>query len=224
MAAAFAAHSIDIGWRGVQDLHPGSSVFEALGFFAWFLIGAFSLFSLRQRFQIIGAFVAIAGFVILAVARLSPAGAPLSELSLLGRIHIAMAAVGVAILTLPAALAIIYLLKDRQLRRKEFDGILLHGGASALESHDVWAYRLILVGFPVFTASLILGAIWVSQRASGFSRPEYAVAGVAWLSFGIIAGREAVGWRGRRAAWMTLAGFALAVVVFGIYLARRVGL
>ena len=33
--------------------------------------------------------------------------------------------------------------------------------------------------------------------------------------------RAAYGWRGRRAAWLTLGGFAAALLVLLVYLARR---
>jgi ABC-type uncharacterized transport system permease subunit len=68
----------------------------------------------------------------------------------------------------------------------------------------------------------MLGVIWVSQRGSGFNRPEYPLALVTWVSFAaLIVTRTTHGWRGRRAAWLTIVGFAGAVLVFGMYLARR---
>ena len=46
---------------------------------------------------------------------------------------------------------------------------------------------------------------------------------VCWAVFAaLLAARTFVGWRGRRSARLTLAGFAVALVVLGIYLLRRV--
>lgn len=221
LLAAFLAHAVEIGWRGVEKVHPATSVREALGFLAWLMVGGYLVASLRQRLHMLGAFVAPAALVILAAARLSPSGEALPGLTLLGRIHISLATIGVAIFALATALSIVYLIEERNLKRKRFDGFLFRRGL-ALETLDLMAHRLILIGFPIFTVSIMLGVIWVSQRASGFDRAEYPLALITWISFAaLLVTRTTHGWRGRRSAWLTIIGFVAAVLVFGIYLARR---
>src|SRR5690606_25376162 len=115
----------------------------------------------------------------------------------------------------------VYLLEERNLKRKQFDRVLFKRGI-ALETLDTLVHRLTLVGFPIFTVALMLGVVWVSQRASGFARPEYALAAVTWGAFGaLLLQRTARGWRGRKAALLTICGFAAAVMVLVIYLVRR---
>ncbi|WP_428268512.1 cytochrome C assembly family protein [Haliangium sp.] len=222
LALAFLAHAADISWRGFAGLHPGSSVREALGFLAWLMPGGYLLASLRrQRLQVLGAFVAPAAIIILAAARLSPAGEPLPGLTLLGRIHISLATLGVAIFALASVLSTVYLIENRALKRKRFNTFFFRRGV-ALESLDQLVHRLVLLGFPIFTLAIMLGVIWVAQRASGFSRPEYPLALVTWASFAaLIVTRTTHGWRGRRAALLTVVGFVAAVLVFAIYLVRR---
>jgi len=221
LVAAFLAHGVDIGWRGVEQVHPGTSVREALGFLSWLMVGGYLVATLRYSLHLLGAFVAPAGMIVLAAARLSPSGEAMTELGTLGRVHISLATLGVAIFALATALAVIYLLADRSLKRKRFDGILFRRGI-ALETLDTLAHRLVLAGFPIFTVAVMLGVIWVAQRHSGFDRLEYPLALVTWLSFaGLIVVRTTHGWRGRRTAWLTILGFAAAVLVFAIYFARR---
>lgn len=221
LLAAFLAHGIEIGWRGVLDVHPGTSVREALGFLSWLMVGFYLLATIRYSLQILGVFVAPLALVILAVARLSPSGEALPGLTLLGRIHISLATLGVAIFALATALAVVYLLEERNLKRKRFDGILFRRGI-ALESLDLLAHRLVLVGFPIFTLALMLGVIWSAQRAVGLDRPEYPLALVTWVAFaGILITRTTHGWRGRKTAVLTIVGFIAAILVFGIYFARR---
>ena len=221
LVLAFVAHGVEIGWRGVENVHPGTSVREALGFLSWLLVGGYLLATLKYSLQLLGAFVAPVGLAVLAAARLSPSGEALPGLTLLGRIHISLATLGVAIFALATALAAIYLLENRNLKRKRFDGILFRRGV-ALESLDLLCHRLVLAGFPIFTVALMLGVIWVSQRASCFDRPEYSLAIVTWLSFAaLIVTRTTHGWRGRRSALLTIVGFSCAVLVFAIYFARR---
>jgi ABC-type uncharacterized transport system permease subunit len=53
-------------------------------------------------------------------------------------------------------------------------------------------------------------------------RLEYPLAAVTWFAFaGLLVARSVYGWRGRRAAKLTLTGFAAAILVLAIYLLRR---
>jgi ABC-type uncharacterized transport system permease subunit len=221
LVVGFIAHGVDIGWRGVQSVHPGTSVREALGFLSWISVGGYLFWARREGFAVLGAFVAPISLMVLAAARLSPAGDALPGLTSLGRIHIATATIGVATFSLASAVALIYLLQERNLKRKKFAGALFKKSA-ALETLDKLSNQLVLIGFPIFTVSMTLGVIWVSQRSSGFARIEYPIALITWLSFGgLIVARTVRGWRGRRAAWLTLLGFSAALVVLAIYFLRR---
>jgi ABC-type uncharacterized transport system permease subunit len=81
---------------------------------------------------------------------------------------------------------------------------------------------LIWVGFPIFTIALVLGAIWVSKLGESLDRLEYPLAGVTWIAYAtLLVMRQVYGWRGRRAAKLTLVGFAAALAVLAIYLVRR---
>lgn len=220
--AAFLAHGTDIGWRGVQGVHPGTSVREALGFLAWVMVGGYLLWRRRLKLSVVGAFLAPAAMVILVAARLSPSGSAVTQLTTLGRIHISLATLGVAIFALAASVSFVYLLQERNLKGKKFDRVLFRRGV-ALESLDTLAHRLIVVGFPIFTLSLMLGVIWIAQRSGGtLARPEYPFALVTWLCYGVLlVARTTRGWRGRKAAILTVVGFAAALLVLGIYFARR---
>jgi ABC-type uncharacterized transport system permease subunit len=222
MVVAFLAHGTDIGWRGVEGVHPGTSVREALGFLSWVMAGGYLLYRVKVKVSAVGAFVAPAALVMLAAARLSPSGEPVPGLNVLGRIHISLATIGVALFALATAVAIVYLLQERSLKRKHFDGALFKRGI-ALETLDRLSHRLVLVGFPIFTVSVMLGVVWVSQLAIGFSRPEWPLAIVTWAAFGgLIVARSVKGWRGRRAAVLTILGFGSSAIVFSIYFARHV--
>jgi ABC-type uncharacterized transport system permease subunit len=218
---AFVAHGFDIGWRGVEQVHPGTSVREALGFLSWIVVGAYLFIARREGLAVLGAFVAPLALVVLAAARLSPSGDAVTGLSGLGRLHIASATVGVAIFALATLVSVLYLLQERNLKNKNFDGVLFKASA-ALETLDKISSRLVTIGFPIFTVSMMLGGIWASQREQGFDRIEYPIAVVTWLTFGgLVFGRSLAGFRGRRAAVATIVGFTAALVVLGIYLLRR---
>lgn len=218
---AFVAHAVDISLRGFESVHPATSVRESFGFLSWILVGALLFFGRRDGLAPLGALVAPLACIMLVIARLSPSGQAVTGMTGLGRIHIATATVGVALFTLATAVSMIYLLQERNLKHKRFDGLLFRSTA-ALETLDRLSGRLSTVGFPIFTLSMILGAYWVSQRGGGFSRVEYPIAMITWFAFGgLVIGRQTGHLRGRRAALTTLLGFGAALVVLLLYFARR---
>lgn len=220
---ALAAHATDIGWRGVEHVHPAESVREALGFLAFILTGGYFIASTRYRLTLGGVVVLPVSLILLLVARLSPAGAEPESLSSLGRIHIVLATVGVGIFALASALSAIYLAEDRALKKKKFDGAAFKDGGAPIEALDRISHRLIWAGFPIFTIALVLGAVWVSRLGESFGRIEYVLAAVTWVAFAtLLVARQIYGWRGRRAARLTLEGFASALAVLVIYLFRRI--
>lgn len=219
--AAFVAHGVDIGWRGTLQVHPAQSVREAIGFLAFIVTGGYLLASVRYRLTLGGVVVMPVSLVLLVLARLTPAGQA-EELSSLGRVHISMATIGVGVFALASVLSAIYLAEDRALKRKKFDGLAFKDRGAPLEALDRLSHRLIWVGFPIFTISLVLGAIWTSKLGASLTRLEYPLSLVTWIAYAtLLVARQVYGWRGRRAAKLTLEGFAAALAVLLIYLVRR---
>jgi ABC-type uncharacterized transport system permease subunit len=222
VGAAFVAHGVDIGWRGTQHVHPAQSVREALGFLSFIVTGGYLLASTRYRLTLGGAAVMPVSLVLLLAARLTPAGTAPEDLSALGRIHISLATLGVGVFALASALSLIYLAEERALRRKKFDALAFKDRGAPLEALDRLSHRLIWIGFPIFTVALGLGAAWVSKLGESLDRPEYPLAAVTWIFYAaLLVARQAYGWRGRRAARLTVAGFLAALLVLAIYLVRR---
>jgi len=221
LVGAVLAHGVDIGWRGVEHVHPAASVREALGFLAWIAAGGFLVATWRYRADLAGVVASAVSLALLAVARLSPAGHEQSGLTALGRIHIMLAVTGVALFAVATVLAILWLVEERGLKHKKFT-LTFQANSAPLEKLDQFSHRLVLAGFPIFTIAVALGFAWVSQLGRSIDRPEYPFAIASWATFAaLIVSRVVYGWRGRRTALLTVAGFAAAVVVLVIYLVRR---
>jgi ABC-type uncharacterized transport system permease subunit len=222
MVTAFAANTVEMAAHGFAGLHPVSSVREAIGFAAWLLVGVYLLAQLRRRLDAVGAFVAPVALVLDIAARLAPgADDGVVGLGVLGRVHIALASFGVSVFGLATAVAVLYLVEERQLKRRKFSSIVRKG--PALETLDNLGHRCVQVGFPIFTVAMIAGAWWGTRLDAGL-RPEYVIAGVAWVAFAaLLIARVTAGWRGRRAALLTIVGFTASLVVLGVYLARSAG-
>ncbi len=84
-------------------------------------------------------------------------------------------------------------------------------------SLDRLAYRLIALGFPVWTFAVIAGAIWAQDawgRYWGWD-PKEVWSFITWVIYaGYLHARATNGWRGRRAAVISLVGFASLIVTY----------
>ena len=77
----------------------------------------------------------------------------------------------------------------------------------SLETLDQLSYRLVAFVFPLWTFSIIAGAIWAESawgRYWGWD-PKETWAFITWVAYAAyLHARVTVGWRGRRAAWLCI--------------------
>ena len=85
-------------------------------------------------------------------------------------------------------------------------------------SLDLWSYRFVMIGFPIWTFGVICGAIWGEHawgRYWGWD-PKETFAFITWVIFAIyLHARVTYGWREKRAAVITAFGFA--AILFTLY-------
>jgi len=85
------------------------------------------------------------------------------------------------------------------------------------ETLDRLAYRTIAVAFPIWTFAIIAGAIWAERawgRYWGWD-PKETWAFITWVVFaGYLHARATAGWRGRKAAWVAVGGFAALLITY----------
>jgi len=131
-------------------------------------------------------------------------------------VHIGLVLLGIAAFVLNFAGALMYVLQERQLKAKR-PGKLYYR-LPDLETLDRLTYRTLALGFPFLTTGLILGVLWAGRAwGSVFAYDPLALLSfVAWVIYaGTLAGRAAAGWRGRRAAYFAIIGFATLVLTLG---------
>ncbi len=77
----------------------------------------------------------------------------------------------------------------------------------SLETLDQLSYRLVAFVFPLWTFSVIAGAIWAESawgRYWGWD-PKETWAFITWVAYAAyLHARVTIGWRGRRAAWLCI--------------------
>lgn len=222
LAVGVALQLADIGIRCYARQNPVSSTPEAVAFVGFLIACGTLLAAFRYRLTTVGAFAVPASLILVVLGRVVPAEEGGPSMTPLGRTHIFLATLGVAVFALAAVLALLYLVQERRLKRKRFDQ---PGPEAPLATLDRLALRCVSIGFPIFTVALVTGAIWIARLGglmASAARPEYLIAVAAWVAFGaLLVARVGAGWRGRRAAWLTLGGFGATLLVLFIYVIRN---
>jgi len=97
-------------------------------------------------------------------------------------------------------------------RRQDLERLL--PGADAL---DRLTYRTICFAFPLLTLTIATGAYWANRTWGSYWSwdPKETWAAITWLVYALYFHmRVTVGWRGRRAAYFVIAGFAVVIFTF----------
>ncbi len=182
--------------------------------------------AMRRRYRIdaVGAFVAPLALATLLASRFVGGGAlaPTTRMkSAVLPFHVTMNLLGVALFSLASASAILYLVQERRLKQKRLHGVFQR--LPPLDALDRAEHRFLLAGFPLLTLGILSGTLW-AVRLDADTAADLVRAGFGygtWVLFAaVLLLRAALGWRGRRAAYGTLAGFGFAMVVLLLYLLR----
>lgn len=221
LGLAAVLHTALIGLQCVVGDHPLKNIYLATSFGALVTTVGYLGLSRGRKLDPIGAVVAPIGLggLALGVAFSSVAGATLPAGPGLASAHVGFASAGLAGFTLAAAVAGLYLVTERRLRRKQFRPG--HGGMS-LTGLDRLHHRLVLLVTPVFTLAIVTGVLWILQAGGPHMLRgrifEIAAGGIAWLaSVSLLVLRAVSGSRGRRSAWLTILAFAAVVLIVVSY-------
>lgn len=177
----------------------------------------------RYRIEVAGAFVAPLALTSLLASRfvggVDEPGARIKSAIL--PFHVATNLFGVALFTLAFSAATLYLIQERLLKRKRIDGVFKR--LPPLDVLDRAEHRFLVAGFPLLTIGIVTGTLWARRVEMG-APGEVLRAVFGYVTWVVIAGvlflRAVAGWRGRRAAYGTIAGYAFSIVVLMIYLLR----
>lgn len=220
-AALHAAHisvaSLVLRQCPVEGIHFPMSVASMLMCVAYYFLRK------RLRVEVAGAFVAPLALTSLMASRFVGGGAEPGERikGVILPFHVTSNLFGVALFGLAFSAAALYLVQERLVKQKRIDGVSRR--LPPLDALDRAEHRFLLAGFPLLTIGIITGTLWARRVEMGSSADvlRAAFSYVTWLVIaGVLFLRAAAGWRGRRAAYGTIAGFGFAVVVLVLYLVR----
>jgi len=218
LLGSFLAQTVGLTLRGVSvGTLPVTNTYESLVFYGWvFALGYIVLMMIARVSErvrgVIGAAVSLLITAFMALASsplLSPDVVPLVPAlrSHWLALHVSFVFIGEGFFTVAFVSGLLYLFGSRRPERSE-----------ARERLDRLAYRAVAIGFPFFTlGGLFFGAIWAKHawgRYWGWD-PKETFMLVTWLVYVLyLHVRIQRNWRGRRTAWIAVAGFLLALFTF----------
>lgn len=218
LAAAFVAHTGALAIRAVHLGYEAIAPFqEELSFISCFMVGLYLVLAARRPLTVVGALVTPLAFLFALSAYLFESGkqAPTPALqSLWLPAHVVPAFAGYAVFAVAFCLSLTYLLQEKQLKAKRRDGWFRH--LPSLETLDNLNFRFVSWGFGLFTIGLITGSLLAREKWGELWswEPVQVWSVITWLLYAMLLHARTVGWRGRKAATLTVVGFVVLVASF----------
>ncbi len=201
---------------------PWANMFEFSLTATAIIVGVFLAIQFWQDLRFLGVFVTGFALIALGIATVNfyvdvvPLPPALQSAWLV--IHVFVASLGTGFFALGAALSIVQLLQTRREAGKAARLNFLDTLPAADRLENL-AYRVIVVGFVLWTFTLIAGAVWAERawgRYWGWDTKEVWTF-IIWTIFaGYIHARATRGWRGARSAVLALVGFGAVLFNFTI--------
>lgn len=207
LGLVFQAAALIGRWRLVGHF-PATSLYESSILFSWSMVVVYVVVEFRYKLRIVGPFVAVLALLSLGYASLLDSTieplVPALQSNWL-TIHVAVCFAGYAAFAVSFIASVVYLAAY---------GRSANNSQSLVSRLDVLAYKTIAFGFPFLTLGILTGAVWANQAWGTYWGwdPKETWSLITWLIYAAyLHARITAGWRGRRAAWLSVVGF-LAVI------------
>jgi len=219
-AVGALAHLVAVVTRGLA-VHraPWGNMYEFITALTCVAAIFFGYIVVRYRAWALGVFVMGAVVLALGLAEtliFTPAGPLVPALqSYWLSIHVTAMTLATGIFFVAAVLGLMYLVAEQYRKRVEAGRVKPGNGLldriPSAQTLDKLTYRTVVFGFPVWTFGVIAGAIWADQawgRYWGWD-PVETWAFITWVIYAAyLHARATAGWRGARAHYIQLLGFA----------------
>lgn len=221
--AGFVIHFAGIVARGVERGGFATDLREVVFLLAWAAISVYLLVHFRFRMEVMGVVILPLVVALMLATLLIPAGgAPPPATDAPGStavpmavrmIHIVPAILGISALFLTFASSILYLVQERALKTHRPVRFFLK--LPSLERCERLGYQSLTWGFVLLTFVVITGV-----ATAGLTGGEWGVLArekwslLAWLIFAVVMYDRIFsgGWRGRKAAYLSIVGFAVMIL------------
>lgn len=193
---------------------PLTNLYESLAFFAWTIAVIYLVLERKFKIKTVGAFVAPFPFLIMAYAALNPNDiqplVPALKSNWLIS-HVVSCFVGYAAFAVSFCVSVLYFIKVGEESRSPKSGGSFWGFLPSSSALDEIGYKTIAIGFPLLTIGIVTGAFWANVAWGTYWSwdPKETWSLIVWLIYAAyLHARITRGWRGKRAAILSIVGFA----------------
>ena len=199
---------------------PLTNLYESLVFFAWTIAVVYLALEAKFRIRTVGAFVTPFPFIIMAYASLNPKDiqplVPALQSNWLIS-HVVTCFVGYAAFAVSFGISILYLFKVRAENISAKSTALFWSYIPTSSALDEISYKTIAIGFPLLTIGIVTGAFWANVAWGTYWSwdPKETWSLIVWLIYAAyLHARITRGWRGKKAAVLSIAGFAATIFCY----------
>jgi ABC-type uncharacterized transport system permease subunit len=216
LTLGFGCHAVALLMRGVTII-AAASFYDQVNLLAWFIVGVYLLLQARYNLMVVGALASPLAFLLTLSAYMAYSGVeklPRELQNVWLPVHVAPSFLGYAVFAVAFCVSVIYLIQENLLKGKRHRG--LSRRLPSLESLDDLNNRFVTWGFALFTFGILTGSLLAKIRWGTFLKGESVqiLSILTWLWYAVQIHARSSGWRGRRAAALTIAGFVLIVASF----------
>lgn len=218
--------AIGLRWKESYELGVGhaplSNLYESVVFFSWTIVLIYGLLDLKYKYRVIGAFVMPFALLGMAWAQLGldsgiqPLVPALQSNWLL--YHVITCFLGYAAFAVACGISIMYLIRES---KGNDSGNAPSGGLMALfppvKVLDDLNYKAIMIGFPLLTLGIVTGAAWANYAWGTYWSwdPKETWSLIVWFIYAaFLHARITRGWAGKKAAVLSVAGFAATIFCY----------
>jgi len=211
------AHGASIALRGLAEGTSAIATFDAgLSLLGLLVVVVFLAAQRTRPVAALGLVVAPLAFALTLAADLVYEGAhPVAPAlhSIWLPIHVVLSLLGDAVFAVAFSTSVLYLFRERRLKSHRVRGWMRQ--LPSLEALDRLNYVCLVWGVILLTLGIVSGVIWAhtAWRGAWTSDPKLVLSLAVWVIYVVLLlGRMTIGWRGRWAAQLTMAGFAVIVL------------
>ena len=229
VGAGWICQTVSIGLHSVVTHGTQMTGGNSLVLVSWVLVLVYFIVEHVIKIRIYGTFLIPLAVILLIIAQLMNLGGQIGLTAAQEQqlaswrvgIHVGLIFLANVGFLVSAASSAFYLIQDAQLKRRRTTPIFRK--LPSLAQTQKIARRAVVYAFPAYTAGIVLGIIRaIETDVSGWWQdPRIMLSGIVWLIYGtylVLVYRREIS--ARTASWISLAGFAV-VLVIGI-LARTV--
>jgi ABC-type transport system involved in cytochrome c biogenesis permease subunit len=227
LLVAALVHTFLIGMQTMEVRHvPIANMSSAVSTFVWLLTLSYLYLELSTDERAMGVFILPMVIALQTIPTLHPGvdnQNPVLE-SPWFWVHISSLLFSYASLGIAGVLGLTYMLQFKEIKKKHLG--YLYTRLPSLQILDLMNGRAVTIGWIFLTIGVTVGVVWAAQareilpndpnlRAMSLDDPKVFISVLTWAvySFAMLA-RGALGWSGRRAAWLSAIGFVIILLNF----------